>query len=129
LAQDQRIESVHFVFAGIIQVTRQVKDGRVLNARRLGPGDSYGEISLLSGTSSSGTFAALTSGLLLGLQAADLKPILEARPELVESLSYSAAKLQQFVTMFDRAAIQPVALQQRDLLWRIRSFFHLEVAS
>ena len=123
------IESVHFVFSGIIQVTRQVKDGRVLNVRRLGPGDSYGEISLLSGTNSSGTFTALTSGLLLGLQAADLKPILEARPELVESLSYSAAMLQQYVTTFDRAAIQPVAIEQRDLLRRIRSFFHLEVAS
>jgi len=123
------MESVHFVFSGIIQVTRQVKDGRVLNVRRLGPGDSYGEISLLSGTNSSGTFTALTSGLLLGLQAADLKPILEARSELVESLSHSAAKLQQFVTTFDRAAIQPVAIEQRDLLCRIRSFFHLEVAS
>ena len=129
LAQDEKIDSVHFVFSGIIQVTRQVKDGRVLNVRRLGPGDSYGEISLLTGTNSSGTYTALTSGLLLGLQAADLKPILEARPELVESLSHSAAKLQQFVTTFDRAAIQPVAIEQRDLLWRIRSFFHLEVAS
>ena len=129
LAQDQRIESVHFIFSGIIEVTRQVKDGRVLNVRRLGPGDSYGEISLLSGTNSRGTFTALTSGLLLGLQAADLKPILEARPELVESLSHSAAKLQQFVTTFDRAAIQPVAIEERDLLCRIRSFFHLEVPS
>src|SRR5580704_10220390 len=129
LAQDQRIESVQFVFSGIIQVARQVKDGRVLNVRRLGPGDSYGEISLLTGANSSGTYTALTSGLLLGLQAADLKPILEARPELVESLSHSAAKLQQFVMKFDRAAIQSVAIQQRDLLWRIRSFFHLQVAS
>jgi len=66
---------------------------------------------------------------LLGSKAADLKPILEARPELVESLSHSAAKLQQFVTTFDRAAIQPIVIEQRDLLWRIRSFFHLEVAS
>jgi CRP-like cAMP-binding protein len=100
-----------------------------MNVRRLGPGDSYGEISLLSGTNSSGTSTALTSGLLLGLPAADLKPIIGARPELVELLSHSAAKLQQFVTTFDRAAIHPVAIEQRDLLWRIRSFFHLEVAS
>ena len=91
-----------------------------MNVGRLGPGDSYAEISLLSGTNSSGTFTALTSGLLLGLPAADLKPIFEARPELVESLSHSAAKLQQFVTTFDRAAIQPVAIEQRELLWRIR---------
>jgi small-conductance mechanosensitive channel/CRP-like cAMP-binding protein len=129
VTQGKKIDSVHFVFSGIIQVTRRVQDGRVLNVRRLGPGDSYGEISLLSGTNSSGTFTALTSGLLLGLQTADLKPILEARPELIESLSHSAAKLQQFVTTFDRAAIQPVAIKQRDLLCRIRSFFHLEVAS
>jgi small-conductance mechanosensitive channel len=129
LAQNQMIESVHFVFTGMIQITRQVKDGRVLKVRRLGPGDSYGEIALLTGTNSSGTYTALTSGLLLGLQAADLKPILEARPELVESLSHSAAKLQQFVTKFDRAAIQPVAFKQRDLLCRIRSFFHLEASS
>jgi small-conductance mechanosensitive channel len=129
LAQGERIESVQFVYSGIIQVTRQVKDGRALNVRRLGPGDSYGEISLLTGTNSSGTFTALTSGLLLGLQAVELKPILEARPALMESLSHSAAKLQQFVTTFDRAATQPVAIGQRDLLWRIRSFFHLEVAS
>jgi small-conductance mechanosensitive channel/CRP-like cAMP-binding protein len=128
LAQNQRIESVHFVFSGMIQVTRQVKDGRLLKVRRLGPGDSFGEIALLTGTDSSGTYTALSSGLLLGLQAADLKPILEARPELVESLSHSAAKLQQFVMTFDRAAIQPVALKQRDLLCRIRSFFHLEVS-
>jgi hypothetical protein len=72
---------------------------------------------------------ALTSGLLLGLNAADLKPILEARPELVESLSYSGARLQQFVAQFDRAANHPVVIEQRDLLSRIRSFFHLEVAS
>jgi CRP-like cAMP-binding protein len=129
LAQNQMIESVHFVFSGMIQVTRQVKGGRVLKVRRLGPGDSYGEIALLTGTNSSGTYTALTSGLLLGLQAADLKPILEARPELVESLSHSATKLQQFVTTCDRAAIQPVAFKQRDLLCRIRSFFHLEVSS
>jgi small-conductance mechanosensitive channel/CRP-like cAMP-binding protein len=129
LGQDEKMESVHFVFSGIIQVTRQVKDGRALNVRKLGPGDSYGEISLLTGAHSSGTFTALTSGLLLGSKAADLKPILQARPELVESFSHSAAKLKQFVTTFDRAAIQPVVIQQRDLLSRIRSFFHLEVAS
>jgi hypothetical protein len=54
---------------------------------------------------SSRTFATLTSGLLLESKSKDLKPILEARPELIESLSHSAAKLQQFVTMFDQSAI------------------------
>jgi small-conductance mechanosensitive channel len=127
LAQGMELQSAHFVFAGVVQVTRQVQDGRVLNMRRLGPGDSFGDISLLTGMQSLGTFTAATSGLLLELCAKDLKPILESRPELMESLSHSATKAQQFVAMFDQAAIQPVPIEQRDLLSRIKTFFHLEL--
>jgi len=127
LTQGMTIESIQFVFSGMIQVTRQIQDGRVLNARRLGPGDSVGEISLLTGMHSSGTLTALTSGLLLGLRSEDLKPVLQSRPELVELLSQSAARLQQFITMFDRAAVQPVVIEQSDLLSRIRNFFRLSV--
>jgi CRP-like cAMP-binding protein len=126
LKQGVEINSAHFVFSGIVQVTRQVEDGRVLNLRKLGPGDSFGDISLLIGMRSLGTFTALTSGHLLQLQSEELKPILESRPELMESLSHSAAKAQQFVAMFDKAAIQPVAIEQHDVLSRIRTFFHLE---
>ena len=127
LAQGAKIESIHFVFSGILQVTRKVQDGRVLNVRRLGPGDSFGEISLLTGEPADVTLTALTSGLLLGLHSEDLKPVLETRPELAESLSHSAVKLQQFISMFDRSAIQPVEIEQRDLLSRIKSFFRLTV--
>jgi small-conductance mechanosensitive channel len=126
LKQGVEINSAQFVFSGIVQVTRQVEDGRVLNMRKLGPGDSFGDISLLIGMQSPGTFTALTSGLLLQLCSEDLKPILESRPELMESLSHSATKVQQFVAMFDQAAIQPIAIEQRDLLSRIKTFFRLE---
>jgi len=126
LKQGVESNSAHFVFSGIVQVTRQVEDGRVLNMRKLGPGDSFGEISLLIGVQSLGTFTALTSGLILQLDSEELKPILESRPELMESLSYSATKVQRFVAMFDKAAIQPAAIEQRDLLSRIKTFFHLE---
>jgi small-conductance mechanosensitive channel/CRP-like cAMP-binding protein len=128
LEQGMDIYSAHFVFSGVVQVTRQVQDGRVLNFRKLGPGDSFGDISLLTGMQSLGTFTALTPGLLFELCSSDLKPILELRPELMESLSHSATKIQQFVAMFDKAAIQPVAIGQRDLLSRIRTFFHLETS-
>jgi small-conductance mechanosensitive channel len=128
LEQGTEIYSAHFVFSGVIQVTRKVQDGRVLDFRRLGPGDSFGDISLLTGMQSPGTFTALTSGLLFELCSSDLKPILESRPELMESLSHSASVIQQFVAMFDKASIQPVAIEQRDLLTRIKTFFHLEVS-
>jgi small-conductance mechanosensitive channel/CRP-like cAMP-binding protein len=127
LTQGTDLKSAHFLFSGVVQVTRQVQDGRVLKMRKLGPGDSFGDIALLTGMQSPGTFTASTSGLLLELCSKDLKPILESRPELIESLSHSAAKAQQFVAMFDRAAIQPVPITQRDLLSRIKTFFHLEL--
>jgi len=127
LTQGATIESLHFVFSGIMQVSRRVRDGRVLNVRRLGPGDSFGQISLLTGMHSDVTLTALTSGLLLGLHSEDLKPLLESRPELAESLSRSAVKLQQFIAIFDRSAIQPVEIEQPDLLSRIKNFFRLTV--
>ena len=127
LEQGMEINSIYFVFSGIVQVTRQVQDGRVLNVRRLGPGDSFGDISLLTGMQSPGTFTAFTSGLLLEFCSDDLKPILESRPELMESLSHSATKAQQFVAMFDKAALQRVPIEQSDLLSRIKTFFHLEL--
>jgi CRP-like cAMP-binding protein len=127
LTQGTDLKSAHFLFSGVVQVTRQVQDGRVLKMRKLGPGDSFGDIALLTGMQSTGTFTASTSGLLLELCSKDLKPILESRPELMESLSHSAAKAQQFVAMFDKAAIQPVSITQHDLLSRIKTFFHLEL--
>jgi small-conductance mechanosensitive channel len=127
LDQGVEINSAHFVFSGIVQVTRQVQDGRVLKMRRLGPGDSFGDISLLTGMQSLATFTAFTSGLLLEFCSDDLKPILQSRPALMESLSHSAMKVQQFVAMFDKAAIQPVQIEQRDLLSRIKTYFHLDL--
>jgi small-conductance mechanosensitive channel/CRP-like cAMP-binding protein len=127
LTQGTTMESVHFIFSGIIQVTRKVQDGRVLNVRRLGPGDSFGEISLLTGMHADVSLTALSSGLLLGLHSEDLKPLLESRLGLAESLSHSAVKLQQFIAMFDRSAIQPVVIEQRDLLSRIKNFFRLTI--
>jgi small-conductance mechanosensitive channel len=126
LKQGAESNSAQFVFSGIIQITRQVEDGRVLNMRKLGPGDLFGDISLLIGMQSPVTYTALTSGLLLELESEELKPIFESRPELMESLSHSATKAQQFVAMFDKAAIQPASIEQRHLLSRIKTFFHLE---
>ena len=125
LMQGVKPESVQFVFYGVIEFTRQVEDARELKLGRLGPGDSFGEISLLTGMAAEATFTALSSGQLLGLCSADLKPILGSRPELVESLSHLVAKQQHFLDVRGEAAIQRVVAEQTDLLSRIRTFFHL----
>jgi small-conductance mechanosensitive channel len=125
LRQDVKAESVQFVFYGVIQFGRQGQDARELKLGRLGPGDSFGKISFLTGMASSATFTALTSGLLLGLHSADLKPILESRPELAELLSHVVARQQHLLAILDEAAIHRGVIEQTDLLSRIRNFFHL----
>jgi hypothetical protein len=125
LAQGMKAESVQFVFYGVIQVTRQMGDGREFEVGRMGPGDTFGKISLLTGTPASTTFTAFTSGLLLGFCSADLKPIIESRPELVELLSHAVARQQHAVDALGEAAIQHDAIEQTDLFSRIKNFFHL----
>jgi len=125
LMQGAKAESVQFVFFGVIRITHQGQDARELKLGRLGPGDSFGKISLLTGMAASATFTALSSGLLLGLCSADLKPILESRPELAESFSHLVAKQQHHLAILGEAAIHRVGVEQTDLLSRIRTFFHL----
>jgi CRP-like cAMP-binding protein len=127
LMQGVKAESVQFVFYGVIEITRQVEAARELKLGRLGPADSFGKISLLTGMAAEATFTALSSGLLLGLCSADLKPILESRPQLVESLSHLVAKQQHLLDVRGEAAIHRVVAEQTDLLSRIRTFFCLNV--
>ncbi len=107
LVQGLKLESVQFVSYGVIDMARQVADGRILKVHRIGPGDLFGEISLLTGAAASSTLTAITSGLLLGLRSEDLKPILESRPALVELVCHAVAKKQHLFAHFDKAAIQP----------------------
>jgi small-conductance mechanosensitive channel len=126
LKQGDRVESVYFILFGIVQVTRRVQDGRELKARRLGPGDYYAEYSLLTGVESHATFTALTCGVLLEWNAEHLKPILAARPELANSLSHSLATIQLLLADFDKDASRHPEIHQKQLLSRIRHFFHVD---
>jgi small-conductance mechanosensitive channel/CRP-like cAMP-binding protein len=123
LVQGVKLESVQFVSYGVIDMARQVADGRILKVHRIGPGDLFGEVSLLTGMAASTTLTAITPGLLLGLRSEDLKPILESRPELVELVCQAVAKKQHLFAHFDKAAIQQVVIEQHDLLSRIKNFF------
>jgi small-conductance mechanosensitive channel/CRP-like cAMP-binding protein len=125
LTQGEQSDAIHFVFMGVIQVTHQVADGRTLEVHKLGPGDTFGQMSILTGGPSLGTFNAMTSGLLFQLKAEDLKPIIEARPELADDLCHYVSKMQEFLASFERAALRPAAAQQHDLVWRVKSFFRL----
>ncbi|MBV9731351.1 MAG: cyclic nucleotide-binding domain-containing protein, partial [Verrucomicrobia bacterium] len=125
LTQGEKNDAIHFIFMGVVQVTHEVTDGRILDVNKLGPGDTFGHISLLTGTPSTVTFNAISSGLLLKLKAEDLKPIIDARPELAEELCHYVSQMQEFLASFERTALRPIAAQQHDLVWRVKSFFRM----
>ena len=127
LVQGVKLESLQFVSCGVIQGARQVADGRVLKSVRLGPGDFFGEVSLLTGMAASSTLTAITPGVLLGFCSENLKPILTSRPELVELVTNTVARKQHRFALLDKTAIQQVPIEQHDLLTRIRNFFNLNV--
>src|SRR5881394_4063606 len=61
---------------------------------RLGPGDHYGEIGVLTGKPSTAMILALTPVTLYELEKADLGRIVEARPEVAHELAGAMARRQ-----------------------------------
>jgi small-conductance mechanosensitive channel len=121
--QGKALDSLQFLFSGVVQISRKLEDGREVKIKKLGPGDSFGARALLTGAPPEFTLTALTSGMLTGLCSGDLKPLLVARPELAESLSRIAAKQGH---RLDHVAEQNDAMEPMDILSRIKSFFQLD---
>jgi CRP-like cAMP-binding protein len=123
VVQGNALDSIQYLFSGVVQISQTLDDGREVKIRKLGPGDSFGAISLVTGSPPEVTLTALTSGLLVGLCSHDLKPLVTSRPGLAEALSQMAARQQQYL---HRVAEQDDPLEPTDILSRIRSFFQLD---
>jgi CRP-like cAMP-binding protein len=80
------LQSLFFIASGVVSFTRG--DTELM---RLGPGDHYGEIGLLTGGPSFSTATALTPVITYELAKADLTPILEAQPEVAQELGRALA--------------------------------------
>jgi len=61
---------------------------------RLGPGDHFGEIGLLTGAAATARISALVPTTVYELAKADLTPILEARPQVARELCRALARRQ-----------------------------------
>lgn len=80
-------------------------------AGRLGPGDCFGEMSLLTGALRSATVVARSAGLAYELVKADIGPILKARPEIVAELGQLLARRQ---SVLDAIAEEHPGLEDKD---------------
>lgn len=97
----------------------------------LGKGDYYGEMSLMTGEPRSATVRARGDVLIMEIGKAQLSPILEERPELLEALGVLLARRQEELTSLHEKNAMPDAggggdkeiVSSAKLLGRIKSFF------
>jgi CRP-like cAMP-binding protein len=87
------VQSLFLIGSGVLSVTWQ-ESKREVELLRLGPGDHFGEIAMLTGTPSIAKITALTPATVYELPKADLAPILEARPQVARELSHALAERQ-----------------------------------
>jgi CRP-like cAMP-binding protein len=87
------LQSLFIVGSGVVSITREGIEGD-MELLRLGPGDHFGEIGMLTGAASTGRFSALVPTTIYELAKTDLTPILEARPAVAQELCRALARRQ-----------------------------------
>jgi small-conductance mechanosensitive channel/CRP-like cAMP-binding protein len=100
-------------------------DGRC-DVARLGPGDVFGEMSLMTGDRRNATCLALSDVACWVIDHRPVRRLLGTRPRLAEEIAPLLARRQRELQgVRDQAAAAP-AETQRQLLARIKQFFHLD---
>ena len=116
-------ESLFVVLEGSVEVSAREADGLPVVITTIGPGGFFGEMSLMTGTVRSATVTARAESSLLEIDKATFRHVLEAQPDLVETLGLAlAARAGERSTALARDG-QREDPPQPDLFQRIRDYF------
>src|SRR5215470_7525165 len=94
------LHSLFIVGAGVLSLTREASDGES-ELLRLGPGDHFGELGMLTGAPAPAKISALLPATIYELAKEDLSPILEARPAVAHELCQALARRQRAGQLVD----------------------------
>lgn len=79
--------SLYIIAEGLLEVRVKFDDGGERKVATVGPGDFFGEMSLLTGVPRSATVIALTDVVVYEIDKSHMEPVLKARPETAEVLA------------------------------------------
>ncbi len=122
--------SLFVIGAGVVSITRAVSEGEIELAR-MGPGDHFGEIGMLTGAAAEVTIKALVPVTTYELAKEDLRPLLEARPDVSQELCRALARRQQAGQLIASPAIDATLPANRVSAWfsdRLHRLFDLAQA-
>ena len=103
------LHALWIVGSGVLSFTQEASDGET-ELLRLGPGDHFGELGMLTGAPSTAKIRALLPTTIYELAKDDLAPMLEARPAVAHELCQALARRQragQLVAAPELAATVP----------------------
>jgi small-conductance mechanosensitive channel/CRP-like cAMP-binding protein len=109
------LQSLFIVGGGVLEVTRSDAGGE--QESRFAPGDYFGAMGLLTGTPAGATIAALTPSVVYELAKADIRPILETRPEIAQELCRAVARRLAAGRALERSAADTPAATKGVSAW------------
>ena len=87
------LHSLFIVGTGVLSLTREESEGEI-EVMRMGPGDHFGEMGMLTGAPARSKISALIPATVYELTKDDLSPTLQARPEVSHGLCRLLAERQ-----------------------------------
>ena len=87
------VHSLFIVGSGALSFTREESEGEI-EMLRIGPGDHFGEIGMLTGAPATARIKALIPSTVYELAKDDLSPIVEGQPEVSQGLCRALAQRQ-----------------------------------
>jgi branched-chain amino acid transport system substrate-binding protein len=85
--QGDRGNSLFIIVEGVVSVQVLTEEGKNKEVARLGAGNFFGEMALLTGEDRTATVVALVDTSLFELTKNDIKPLIEEQPEVSEMIS------------------------------------------
>jgi CRP-like cAMP-binding protein len=124
------LHSLFIVGPGVLSLTREGSPGEI-ELLRLGPGDHFGEIGMLTGSPATAKISALMPTTVYELAKDDLSSILEARPEVTHALCQALARRQRLGQLVASTELAETVPAHRLTAWfseRLRRLYDLASA-
>ena len=130
LRQGEGGNSMYFVTAGQVRITFAGSDRMEREVAVIGPGEFFGEASLLTGEARNASAVTITRVDCYQLEKNGLQRIMDTKPDLAEDISVIIAHRQMELAVVrnildEETARLRAAENQTQLLSRIRRFFSL----
>jgi small-conductance mechanosensitive channel/CRP-like cAMP-binding protein len=110
------LHSLFIVGTGVLSFTREESVGEI-ELMRIGPGDHFGEIGMLTGAGATAKITALIPTTVYELAKDDLSPVLKARPEVSQGLCRALAQRQAAGQLVASSELVDEVLANRLTTW------------